>query len=130
MSDNVTRIHPAPSIPNPLAVNPWAEMSDAEISDAIVQAHARIDAVEHTKRSLLREIERRNPAPEAPHVPAGVIDINTARASTNLACPACGCEWLNLPVNVDARTRNVTGWAMRATCHECDAEVPLYGTAT
>jgi hypothetical protein len=60
MADNVTRIHPAPSITNPLHENPWAQMSDAEISMEITRANARIDAVEHTKRSLLRELERRS----------------------------------------------------------------------
>jgi hypothetical protein len=37
----------------------WEEMSDAEISMEITRVNARIDAAEHTKRSLLREIERR-----------------------------------------------------------------------
>jgi hypothetical protein len=38
---------------------PWEQMSDAEISMEITRSNARIDAVEHTRRSLLRELERR-----------------------------------------------------------------------
>lgn len=59
--DNVTRIHPAPSIPNPLHENPWARLSDEEIASCINAARARIDAVEHTIRSLERELIRRHP---------------------------------------------------------------------
>lgn len=42
-----------------MSTYPLAEMSDAEISMEIVRANARIDAVEHTKRMLLRELESR-----------------------------------------------------------------------
>ena len=53
------RIHPAPSIPNPLISNPWEEMGAAEISMEIVRCGVRIEAIEHTRKSLLRELERR-----------------------------------------------------------------------
>ena len=59
--ENVTRIHPAPSIPNPLFENPWARLTDEEIADSILSVNARIDAAEHTKRSLKRELARRHP---------------------------------------------------------------------
>lgn len=42
-----------------MSTYPLDEMSDAEISAEIVRANARIDAVEHTKRMLLRELESR-----------------------------------------------------------------------
>lgn len=58
--DNVTRIHPAPSIPNPLTENPWEWMPDDELARQIAAAGARIDAASHTHRSLLRELARRN----------------------------------------------------------------------
>ncbi len=61
MSEKVTRIHPAPSIPNPFEHNPWEGMTLEEITLGIAAASARIDAAEHTKRSLLRELERRQP---------------------------------------------------------------------
>ena len=53
------RIHPAPSIPNPLMTNPWGELSDDEIEREIFAASVRIDGAEHTKRSLERERARR-----------------------------------------------------------------------
>ncbi|RZT59335.1 hypothetical protein EV140_1940 [Microcella alkaliphila] len=59
---NVTRIHPAPSIPNPLMHNPWAALTDEQIEEQIFAAKVRIDAAEHTVRSLEREAMRRNPA--------------------------------------------------------------------
>lgn len=59
MADNVTRIHPAPSIPNPLTENPWAELSDAEILDELFHAEVRIEAARHTFHSLMRERARR-----------------------------------------------------------------------
>lgn len=59
MSDNVTRIHPAPSIPNPLMTNPWAALSDTEIEQGIFAAQVRIDAARHTIASLTRERKRR-----------------------------------------------------------------------
>lgn len=42
-----------------MSTYPLDEMSDAEISAEIVRANARIDAVEHTKWMLLRELESR-----------------------------------------------------------------------
>ncbi len=57
--DNVTRIHPAPSLPNPLTENPWAALTHAEIEDGIFRAEVRIDAAQHTLQSLLRERARR-----------------------------------------------------------------------
>ena len=42
-----------------MTATPWEQMSDAEISMEITRANARIDAAEHTRRSLLRELERR-----------------------------------------------------------------------
>jgi len=63
--DNVTRIHPAPSIPNPLQVNPWSALTDEQISESIVASRARADAAEHTARSLEREQARRAAVLEA-----------------------------------------------------------------
>ncbi len=60
--DNVTRIHPAPSIANPLTENPWAALTDEQLEQAMISAKARADAVEHTMRSLEREAMRRSPA--------------------------------------------------------------------
>lgn len=60
MTEHVTRIHPAPSIPNPLHSNPWADLSDAEIEQGIYAAHVRIDAAQHTVASLTREKQRRS----------------------------------------------------------------------
>lgn len=48
-----------PRIPNPLQGNPWDSMTDKEIEDGIFAAQVRIDAAEHTVRSLTRERERR-----------------------------------------------------------------------
>lgn len=42
-----------------MSTYPLAEMSDAEISSEIVRVNARLEAVEHTKRMLLRELESR-----------------------------------------------------------------------
>lgn len=58
--DNVTRIHPAPSIPNPLFDNPWARLTDEELAESIVACRARADAQQHTARSLERELIRRH----------------------------------------------------------------------
>lgn len=57
--ENVTRIHPAPSIPNPLMENPWEWMPDEELTRQIAAAAARVDAATHTHRALLRELTRR-----------------------------------------------------------------------
>lgn len=57
----VTRIYPAPSIPNPLMVNPWAALTDEQIAESIISCRARADAAEHTARSLERELIRRHP---------------------------------------------------------------------
>lgn len=60
MSDNnVTRIHPAPSVANPFRYNPWAGLSVAEVNEAISRAEVRIEAAIHTKQSLERELARR-----------------------------------------------------------------------
>lgn len=59
MGENVTRIHPAPSIPNPLMSNPWVALSDEEIDEGIIRAASRIDAAQHTIQSLTRERVRR-----------------------------------------------------------------------
>lgn len=62
--DNVMRIHPAPIILNPLtAPTPWESMSDEQIAWGIVAARVRIDAAEHTIRSLEREQIRRRSVP-------------------------------------------------------------------
>ncbi len=52
-------LHPQPSVPNPLTQNPWARMSDEEIRESIQSVGYRIDAAEHTRQSLLRELDRR-----------------------------------------------------------------------
>lgn len=62
MSENVTRIHPAPVIPNPLHTNPWAEIPDAELDAEILRTEVRIDGAQHTLRSLQRERQRRDDA--------------------------------------------------------------------
>lgn len=59
MPDNVTRIHPAPSIQNPLMVNPLAALTDDELREELERTRVRIDAAEHTLRSLMRESARR-----------------------------------------------------------------------
>jgi len=57
---NVTRIHQAPSIPNPLRnPTPWEGMSDEQIAEETFRVDSRIDAAEHTRRSLQRELARR-----------------------------------------------------------------------
>ena len=58
-ADNVTRIHPAPSIPNPLMTNPWATLSDEDLEREILAASVRVDGAMHTKQSLEREQARR-----------------------------------------------------------------------
>lgn len=60
MSDNVTRIHPAPSIPNPLTTNPWAAMTDAELDAELLRTEVRLDAVQHTLNALTYERDRRD----------------------------------------------------------------------
>lgn len=60
--DNVTRIHPAPSIPNPLFHNPWAALTGEQLEEQMIAARARMDAAEHTLRALEREAMRREPA--------------------------------------------------------------------
>lgn len=60
--DNVTRIHPAPSIPNPLFHNPWAALTSEQLEEQMIAAKARMDAAEDTLRALERESMRRNPA--------------------------------------------------------------------
>ncbi len=57
---NVTRIHPAPSILNPLTTNPFAEMTDSELDAEVLRAEVRLDAVRHTLDSLTRERARRD----------------------------------------------------------------------
>lgn len=60
MSDgNVTRIHPAPSIPNPLVTNPWAAATTSDLEQSLVAALSRADAAMHTVRSIQRELHRR-----------------------------------------------------------------------
>ena len=59
MSENVTRIHPAPSIPNPLKTDQWAVLTDAELAEEVARAEARIDAAQHTLAALERERARR-----------------------------------------------------------------------
>lgn len=65
MSGNLTRIHPAPSIPNPLTTNPWAEIPDAELDAEILRTEVRIDGAEHTLASLKLERQRRDDARES-----------------------------------------------------------------
>ena len=62
VNDYVTRIHPAPSIPNPLTTNPWAGMTDAELDSELLRTEVRLDAVRHTLDSLTRERARRDDA--------------------------------------------------------------------
>ena len=60
MSENVTRIHPAPSIPNPLKTDQWGAFTDAELAEEIARAEARINAAQYTLRALERERTRRD----------------------------------------------------------------------
>lgn len=66
--DNVTRIHPAPSIPNPLMFSPIMLLTDEELGEAINSAHARAAAAARTARVLERELIRRHEdSPASPH---------------------------------------------------------------
>lgn len=58
--DNVTELHPAPRIPNPLMTNPLAGLSDDELGSSLLGALARIDAAQHTVRALAAERRRRD----------------------------------------------------------------------
>lgn len=66
--DNVTRIHPAPSIPNPLMNSPWADFTDTDLQHAALTTRARIAAAEHTLRAVEREIARREGTLASRHV--------------------------------------------------------------
>lgn len=59
MSDNVTRIHPAPTIPNPFESNPLAGMTAEVIEAEIEAASARVHAARRTIDMLKREQARR-----------------------------------------------------------------------
>ena len=85
--DNVTRIHPAPSIPNPMAHNPMWSLSDDSLRYSLELAEARLDAVKQTERSIRYERARRESVREA----VAYID----KSLDNVADLASDLPWRN-----------------------------------